>query len=335
MKMNQEIKSKCKELEFSGSVRIIRDGIAVYDDAFGFSDRSNRLENNARTRFAIASGTKTFTAMGIGLLIDRGKLELETPLNKCLKEPFPLIDSGVTIDHLLTHSSGIYDYFDEELIDDFDNFELSIPNHKLYGPGDYVPMLHGAMKFSPGERFCYSNSGYILLALVIEELSGMDYSAFIEKEVFHRAGMKSSGYFRMDQLPGNTAFGYIDEETGWKTNIFSVPIKGGGDGGAFTTTADLELFWKALLDGRIISKGLSEKFTEARIQVSPESEGAFYGRGLWIRENGPEKKMIMEGCDAGVSCLSFCYSAKDMYSVLSNTTSGAYAVSKAIQENWG
>lgn len=195
-------------------------------------------------------------------------------------------------------------------------------------------MLHGAMKFSPGERFSYCNSGFILLALVIEELSGMDYSAFIQQEIFDKAGMRSSGFFRMDQLPENTAFGYIDEETSWRTNFFSVPIKGGGDGGAFTTTADLRIFWKALLGGRVISKNLAEKFTDSHMQVSPENKGSFYGRGLWIRENDYEKKLIMEGCDAGVSCLSFCYSATNMYSVLSNTTSGAYAISKIIQENW-
>jgi len=334
MKIIEVLDTKCKEIGFSGSVRIKKDDVLVYNKAFGYTDRSNHFRNRTDTRFGIASGTKTFTALGIGRLIDMGKLELTSPLIKCLSESFPGIDNEVTIDHLLTHSSGIYDYFDEDLIEDFDNFELPIPNHKLYGPKDYIPMLHGPMKFSPGEKFCYCNSGYILLALVIEKLSGMDYSTFIEKEIFTKTGMVSSGYFSMDQLPEKTAFGYIDNKTEWKTNFFSVPIKGAGDGGAFTTASDLEIFWKALLDGRIISTELMLKFTDSHIQAWEVNKGSFYGRGMWIRENDSTKKMIMEGCDAGVSCLSFCYSPSTMYSVLSNTTSGAYAINKIIQENW-
>lgn len=323
---------KINEIEFSGAIRILKDNNLVYEKSFGYADRSNRLANSINTRFGIASGTKTFTAIGIGRLIDEGKIQLDTPIHQCLSESFPKVDKRVTIDHLLTHSSGIYDYFDEGLIEDFDNFELSVPNHKLFGPEDYIPMLHGDMKFQPGEKFCYCNSGYILLALVIEELSGTDYSSFIENEVFKRAGMDSSGYFRMDQLPERTAYGYLDDKNGWRTNFFSVPIKGGGDGGAFTTLSDLEIFWKAFLEGRIISSALVKRFTESCISAGNDDKSSFYGRGLWIKENEAGRKLIMEGCDAGVSCLSFCDSPSTMYTVLSNTTSGAYVLNKIIKE---
>ncbi|MBB6480346.1 serine hydrolase domain-containing protein [Spirochaeta isovalerica] len=328
MTLIDNIRDKAGEINFSGMV-LVRDGQnPLYREAFGYADRSNRIPNREKTRFAIASGTKTFTAAGIFRLIDRGKLTLDTPLHSVVKEDFPLIDKAVTIDSLLSHRSGIYDYLDEELIDDYDGFELAVPNHKLYGPRDYIPMLHGDMKFPPGERFSYSNSGYILLALVIETLSGQSFSGFIEEEVFKPAGMNHSGFFEMNRLPGDTAYGYIDDNKDWKTNIFDVPVKGCGDGGAFTTAEDLSLFWFGLMKGSLLSEHSLACMTEKVSSVKPETG---YGRGLWIGFDR-EKYLYMEGCDAGVSCLSVYYSDARYFTVLSNTTTGAYPLRTLIHE---
>lgn len=99
--------------------------------------------------------------------------------------------------------------------------------------------------FQPGERFHYHNAGYILLGLIVEELTGLEFTEYIDKNIFLPCEMKNSGYFSMDQLPKNTALGYIDEENGaWRTNVYSLPIKGSADGGAYITTSDMFRFWE-------------------------------------------------------------------------------------------
>lgn len=116
---------------------------------------------------------------------------------------------------MLTHTSGVPDYYDEEKIEDFDNFSVGVPWYELKGPHDYLSLLPDeAMKFPPGERFSYSNSGYILLGILIEEITGRPYRDFIEKEIFTSIGMERSGYFAMNQLPEGTAFGYVESENG-------------------------------------------------------------------------------------------------------------------------
>jgi CubicO group peptidase (beta-lactamase class C family) len=118
--------------------------------------------------------------VGIFLLIDQGIKKLDTSLYNVVKESFPEIYKTVTSGHLLSHTSGIYDCVDEELIEDFDNIELPIPNQKRYNPQDYTPTLHGEMKFSTGEILSYSNSGYILLSLVFEKFK--NFVVILEKE---------------------------------------------------------------------------------------------------------------------------------------------------------
>ncbi|TKI80606.1 beta-lactamase family protein, partial [Bacillus wiedmannii] len=102
----------------------------------------------------------------------------------------------------------------------------------------------------------YSNAGYILLGLIVEKLTGMKFAEYVKENIFQVCGMSDSGYFRMDQLPERTALGYIDnkDDNTWRTNIYSVPIVGGPDGGAFTTVLDLGEFWNGLFNGKLLNK---------------------------------------------------------------------------------
>src|SRR5678816_509780 len=122
-----------------------------------------------------------------------------------------------TIDHLLTHTSGVYDYLDEDVVGDIDQFVLPIPPSTLLTPRDYLPMLvAGPPKFSPGERFSYSNGGYVLLGLALEFAGGRPYHALVEDLVLRPCGMADSGFFRFDRLPPRVATGYVEtREGGW------------------------------------------------------------------------------------------------------------------------
>ena len=245
---------------FSGVVYVRRNGQVVYERAAGYEDRANRRENTLDTRFGIASGTKFFTALAIGKLIEAGKLDFATKVAECVPWNFPRYSKEITIRQLLTHTSGIPDYYDEEKIDDFDNFTVAIPWSELRGPKDYLPVFPDEeMKFEPGARFSYSNGGYILLGVVIEEIAGMPYREFVTQEVFAPAGMTRSGYCAMNKLPEKTAFGYIEEGDGeWRTNIYNLPIIGASDGGAFTTAHDLAKLWDAFWGYEILSQEMVE-----------------------------------------------------------------------------
>src|SRR3954447_5446969 len=132
------LNTSIEEHAFSGVISIRRQGTVLYERASGYADRSNKIANTLATRFGIASGTKFFTALAIGKLIEAQKLSFETKLKECIAIDFSRYSPEITIRHLLTHTSGIPDYYDEEKIDDFDSFSVSIPWYALKGPRDYL-----------------------------------------------------------------------------------------------------------------------------------------------------------------------------------------------------
>jgi CubicO group peptidase (beta-lactamase class C family) len=319
---------------FSGVVDIRQQDTVLYARAAGYADRSNKIPNTLDTRFGIASGTKFFTALAIGKLIEARKLSFSTKLQECVTLDFPRYSPDITIQHLLTHTSGIPDYYDEEKITDFASFALSIPCYELHGPSDYLAAFPDEdMKFAPGERFSYSNGGYILLGVVIEALTGMRYQDFVEQEIFQPIGMRQSGYFAMNQLPEQTALGYIDGDAGWRTNIYNLPIVGASDGGAFTTVHDLATLRTAFWRHEIVPEALVELYATPYVHADTAHERTTsYGHGLWISEHarGARNVYIMGG-DAGVSFGSSMNRANGLQvTVISNTTDGAWPVLRTI-----
>jgi CubicO group peptidase (beta-lactamase class C family) len=331
--LTKTLNTSVEEHAFSGVISIRRHGRLLYEHAAGYADRSNKIKNTLETRFGIASGTKFFTALAIGKLIEAKKLSFSTKLKDCIALNFPRYSREITIRHLLTHTSGIPDYLDEETISDFDNFTLSIPWYALKGPSDYLAAFPDQpMKFAPGERFSYSNGGYILLGVVIEELTGLRYQDFVEQAIFKPIGMNQSGYFAMNKLPEKTALGYIAEAEGWRTNIFNLPIIGASDGGAFTTVQDVATLWEAFWGYELLSKELVEIYTQAYVKAETEGEHRYYGHGLWICEDDSRnREEYFTGCDAGVSFNSSVNRVKELQvTVISNTTDGAWPVLRDI-----
>lgn len=334
---------------FSGVVHVRHRGEVVYTRAAGYADRSNALPNTVTTRFGIASGTKFFTALAVGRLIEAGALDFSTRLVDCISVAFDY-DSAVTIRHLLTHTSGVPDYYDEEEEVDADTFSVGVPWYELRGPRDYLAVFPEApMKFAPGARFSYSNGGYILLGIVIETLSGMSYRDFVVQEVFAPAGMERSGYFAMNQLPAETAWGYVEEAGGgWHTNIYNLPIIGAADGGAFTTAGDLCKLWDAFWAGTILPPAMVEVFAAPYVKAESEGPGLWYGHGLWLwrAEDAPAgvaseggapvgapDEVYITGYDAGVSFNSSVWRDQELViSVLANSSGGAWPVVRAVNE---
>lgn len=312
-----QIEQVARETDFSGVVSIYRADSPVYEQAFGYRDIPNRVPNSPDTRFGMASGTKFFTALGIGRLIDRGLLHLETQVGELSPDYAGFIDPRATIRHVLTHTSGIYDYFDEEVEQDFDHFFVSVPWYRLETPSDYWPLFEGqAAKFQPGERFSYSNGGYVFLGLLIEKITGQRFRDFMQEQVFQAAGMTQTGFYALNNLPANTALGYLEDRQ--TTNIYNLPIRGGGDGGLFTTASDLRSFWRNLFSHRILSPELTAVFLQTHERFN---EKTGYGCGLYKRLD--DSLFYIVGGDAGVGFDSrYLVEQNITASILSNVTNG-------------
>src|SRR6266540_6766372 len=331
--LTKTLNSSIEEHAFSGVISIRRQGTVLYERAAGYADRSNRIANTLATRFGIASGTKFFTALAIGKLIEAQKLSFETKLKDCIALNFPHYAPEITIRHLLTHTSGVPDYLDEEKIPDTDSFVLSVPVYNLHSPRDYLAMFPDEpMKFAPGARFSYSNGGYILLGVVIEELTGQKYQDFVEQTIFKAIGMDRSGYFAMNRLPEQTALGYIEDAAGWRTNIYNLPIVGASDGGAFATLHDIKTLWKAFWGYEILPKALVDIYTQPFVKPNEGREDTYYGYGIGMREGvGGNREEYITGSDAGASFRSIVNRANGLeITVLSNTTHGAWPILRAI-----
>jgi CubicO group peptidase (beta-lactamase class C family) len=315
---------------FSGVVAIYQGNKALYRGAFGYADIANKRKNNLRTKFAIASGTKFFTALGIGTLIDDGKLSLDTTIERILGPGLTFIDPSATIAHLLTHTSGNYDYYDEDMDIDPENYFVEIPWSHLETPADYLPLFLGKQpKYAPGARFSYSNGGFILAGIIIEKITGKLYRDYIRERVFIPAGMKDSGYYAFNRLPANTAWGYKKNiNRGIETNIYNLPLRGGSDGGAYTTIKDLHNLWRAVLKYKILSPNLTKEFLTPKVQVE---SGLEYGLGIYITKYQGSEMYSFVGGDAGVGFDSrYMATSGIQLSIISNITDGEEEMRKLI-----
>jgi CubicO group peptidase (beta-lactamase class C family) len=318
--IRREIDQVAAEADFHGTVRIDRDGEVVLARAYGLAHRGYAIANTVDTRFGIASGGKTFTALAVVHLVERGLLELTTTARSILGEDLPLIDDGVTIEHLLAHRSGIGDYLDEDLYDDFDQYIMPVPVQELATTEQFLAILDGyPRRFPPGERFSYCNGGYVVLALIAERVSGEPYHDLVVRTVCEPAGMTDTGFPRSDEPDGRTALGYLQMGGAWRTNVFHLPVRATGDGGIHSTVGDISALWTSLLDGRIVSPASVAEMFRPRSDL-PESS-ASYGLGFW--SGGTSDRVGMVGDDAGTSFWStHVPSSATTITVMSNVTNG-------------
>ncbi len=185
-----------KELHFSGAF-YAQKGNETLKGSNGFANRSEKIVNQVNTRFGIASGCKIFTSVAICLLVEAGKISFETKLKDCLDIDFPYFDKDITIHHLLTHTSGVPDYFNEEIMDDFELLWKSRPMYHIRSPKDFLPMFqYEEMQDNLDSSFQYNNTGYILLGLIVEHVTKCSFTEFVEEHIFRKVGMKNRDTLR-------------------------------------------------------------------------------------------------------------------------------------------
>jgi CubicO group peptidase (beta-lactamase class C family) len=254
------------------SVSIVRDGNALLSKAYGLADLEAPILATVRANYRLASLTKQFTAMAVMILADRGRLTL----NDRLIDVLPLAPAylqNVRIRHLLNHTSGIVDY--EDLIPDSQTVQVL--------DRDVLTLLSGidSVYFSPGERFKYSNSGYALLALVVEARSGQSFARFLRENIFLPLGMSHTVAFENGiSTVQSRAYGYSRTDSGFVRTDQSVTSAVLGDGGIYASVDDLARWDQELYSQSLVPSSLfREAFSPAQLNDGSITN---YGFGWYI-----------------------------------------------------
>jgi D-alanyl-D-alanine carboxypeptidase len=267
-----ELDRAAAEDRFSGAVAIAKDGVPIFREARGLADRDASIPNTVETRFRIGSMNKMFTAAAALQLVQAGKLTLDQPIGKVLTDyPNKKLASTVTLHHLLTHTGGTGDIFGPE----FERHRLELKTLqdyvKLYGKRD--------LAFAPGERWQYSNYGFVLAGALIERATKKTYHDQVEASLFAPAGMRSTtSPIEKGSEPGRSN-GYTREPgEPWKPNTKTLPVRATSAGGGDSTVLDLLAFADALTRHKLLDAKHTELLTTAKVDTPGGGKYA-YGFG--------------------------------------------------------
>jgi CubicO group peptidase (beta-lactamase class C family) len=263
-----------RELEkgegFSGAVLVAKGGKTLLAEAAGFADKEARVANTVDTRFSLGSGNKMFTAIAVARLESDGKLSLDDLVGKHLPDwPNAAVREKVTIRQLLTHTSGIPDFWTPE----FERNRASIRSAE-----DIVPyFVERPLEFEPGARFAYSNSGFIVLGRLVEKVTGKDYFDVIRETVYAPAGMKATDSYPTDGSITGLARPYTDfgpdgrpVRGTWRRDERTG--RGSAAGGGFSTVGDVLRFDEALRSGKLLPPDRTEALLRGAVDMLPGGE---------------------------------------------------------------
>jgi CubicO group peptidase (beta-lactamase class C family) len=238
---------------FSGGALIARDGKPIFEKAYGLANKSANTPNNVDTKFNLGSINKSFTSVAIAQLAQQGKLSFNDPISKYLPDyPNKTVAAKVTIHQLLTHTSGMGMYFNEEFMK---------RRASLKALADLLPLfVNDPLSFEPGEKMQYSNSGYVVLGLIIEKLSKQNYFDYVREHIFKPAGMRNTESYEREESVLNLAIGYTNmgltgrpEPGPRKDSTPHLTGRGNSAGGGYSTLEDMLKFGQALIGHRLLN----------------------------------------------------------------------------------
>jgi CubicO group peptidase (beta-lactamase class C family) len=257
------------------SLLVLRDGVPLVHRAYGNADLEHGVRASTATNYRLASVSKQFTAAAILLLAHDGALSLDDPVRRWLPELPPATDR-VTLRQLLTHTGGLVDY--EDLMPADMRGQLS--------DADVLALLARADRtlFPPGTTYRYSNSGYVLLGLVVERASGQGFAAFLEQRVFDPLGMAHTLLYEAGRGPevADRAYGYSSVNGRWLRTDQSPTSATRGDGGIYSSVDDLARWDAALYDDRLLDDASRALAFSPHVRVTGEPYEAEYGFGWRI-----------------------------------------------------
>lgn len=317
------IRRGCRSGVFSGAVLVAQGDKVVAETACGQANRRYSVSNSTETRFNLGSMDKMFTAIAILQLAESGRISLDDPLSKYADDTWlPIEISGrITLRHLLSHTSGLGSFLGAE-------FAKSSPQ-QFRELGDYKPLVRGDRPtFEPGAGYRYSNTGMLLLGVVIEAASGESYFDFVRSHIFKPAGMADTGSWPLEDPVANVAMGYgwaPRSPLGWRENTQSYVYRGGPAGGGFSTVGDLHRFARALQTDKLVSLA-------SRAYLWTDHPPNDYGAGFMITNSTAGRIVGHEGMFSGVSSQLEIYVDKDyIVAILGNQDWAAPGLGDAIR----
>jgi CubicO group peptidase (beta-lactamase class C family) len=294
------LKDLSRQDRFSGVVFILKNGAPLYKGSFGNASKEHNVPNAFDTRFNLASMTKMFTGIAVAQLVEQKRLRFEDLVSGYLPGvPVAVID-GITVHQLLTHTSGLGSFWTGE----FHN-----SNHAAYRTlADYLPLIkNDRPQFKPGTGWAYSNTGYLLLGLIVERISGMTYFDFVKKHVFEKAGMTSADFCEADLVNRNVASSYtrqnryLGDTTSYSSPVFIAPVKGSPAGGAYASATDLMSFCSALSNHSLLSAENTEAVLAGKVPYGRPDQRKSYGHGFANQVVNGRRIVFHDGAANGIS----------------------------------
>lgn len=273
--------------KLSGAMLIARDGEIIFEKAWGLASRETNTPVTTDTKFRLGSVPKMFTAIAVLQLVQQQKLFLDGTVGAYLPEyPNRDIASKVTVRELLNHTGGTGDIFGPD---------SNANRNTLKENSDYVA-LYGTRppQFEPGTKDAYSNYGFVLLGALVERVSGKPYYDYLRENVFLPAGMTNTDALPENEPVSDRSTGYMWRDNRWVSNADTLPYRGTGAGGAYSTVGDMFKFAQALETGELISKGALAEAT------SPQNHGRWYGFGFGVKGEGQFKNYGHDGGAPGM-----------------------------------
>lgn len=302
-----------KENDLSGSILIAEGDKVLFEKYFGFADVERKMPVTQNTLFNMASGGKMFTALSIVKLIEAGKLKYDEPITKYLKGFSDMNKAEqVTIHHLLSHTSGVAEYWSGQ---DNDFFTAKAIN-------DHLKMVYEVgFSFEAGSEYHYCNSNFILLGAVIENITGKSFYNFVKEEIFTPSGMVVSDYFNHGSKNTAIPLTRSENENMWKEAKHA--IKGSSAGGSYSTCEDILKFSLALKSNLIVKAESFKKMTTPKNKELKSTED--YGYGFIIQKQAQEISYGHGGTAGGVNFEYRYFPNQDITLVIfNNQNNGAY-----------
>jgi CubicO group peptidase (beta-lactamase class C family) len=265
--------------QFSGVVLIAKDGDPIFKGAYGLANRNYDLPNQLDTKFNLGSMNKMITAVAILQLAEQGKISVDDKIIEHLPGyPNQDVAGKVTIHQLLTHTSGIGDFFTQEYHE--------TPKHLLRDLHDYLPLFaEKPLQFNPGTRGFYSSAGYIVLGMIIEETSGQNYYDYVMENIYQPCGMEDTDSFELDKVVPDLAVGYegnIPDKDGLSNNLYWLPVKGNSAGGGYSTAGDLLKFSNCLMNNQLLSPEWTNELLGGKVDSPIPSIDGEYAYGFIV-----------------------------------------------------
>lgn len=275
---------------FSGTVLLAKDGVPIFKGAYGPANKDFNVPNRLDTKFNLGSMNKMFTSVAIAQLVERGKLSFDDPLAKFVPD-FPNKEDAqkIKLKHLLTHTAGLGSYFSRKWQESARDLYRSVDDMMKRVAED-----EKKLQFEPGTKWQYSNTGMLVLGKVIEVASGQSYFDYVRENIYKPAGMTNTDCYELDKVNPNLAVGYdkqfTDAGSTFTNNVFAHVLRGGPQGGGYSTVEDLLKFEVALRSNKLVGA----EYVKQLLSAKPELNSPDYGYGFQI-----DKEVLSAGHGGG------------------------------------